>query len=389
MNPLALSPRIVGRQPAARDEPCAEPAAASFGEAASRLPARTPGSGATPVADNRSPRWKMRYPRQREVVMGIRYAKPPVLLRDVIDDVSEVVRLLESQAPYGPLGGWYNPGADPHARTRPMWFQHDWVHDTFHAEGSDLFLQHPLYIEEAKRFYDAEVVEPQSVYVNLMTSIADGGPAHTDNPRFRGRDRTNTPMWLLRAMLWSGLFERFEIRQATAIWWMNDVEGGGLSYWADGPESPPRHHVGSMANTALIGDNHGMFHQVEPVGPFDLGTRRVTPSAKLAPVGDDSGDWAVIDHGELIMRAPLEAFRVSVLWKADVYTSAAEREARANDLLTMDAVAATFNDDLASRGSSVQFDLTRLEDPSMKAELATVYPEAVPVGALRSVFAYA
>ena len=109
--------------------------------------------------------------------MGIRYSKPPVLMHDVIGDVGAVVRLLERQAPYTPLGGWYNPGADPHARTRPMWFQNDWVHDTFRAEGSDLFLKHPAYIEQAKQFYDAEVVEPQSVYVNLMTSIADGGPA--------------------------------------------------------------------------------------------------------------------------------------------------------------------------------------------------------------------
>ena len=321
--------------------------------------------------------------------MGIRYSKPPVLLHDVVDDVGAVVRLLESQAPYGPLGGWYNPGADPHDRTRPMWFQKDWVHDTFHAEGSDQFLQHPRYIEEAKRFYDAEVVEPHSVYVNLMTSIADGGPAHTDNPRFHGRDRTNTPMWVLRAMLWSGLFERFEIHQATAIWWLNDVEGGGLYYWADGPDSPPRHHVESMANTALIGDNHGMFHQVSPIGPFDRGTRLVTPSAELTPAGDGSGEWEVVDHGERVMRAPLETYRVSVLWKADVYRSTHDRDAAAGDRLTMEGVAATFNEDLVSRGSAVRFDLARLEDLSMKAELATVYPEAVPVGALRSVFAYA
>jgi hypothetical protein len=99
-------------------------------------------------------------------------------MHDVMSDVKDVVGLLESQAPYNPLGGWYNPGADPHARTRPLWFQRDWVHDDFAAEGSDLFLQHPGYIEAAKQFYDAEVVEPKSVYVNLMTAIAGGGPAH-------------------------------------------------------------------------------------------------------------------------------------------------------------------------------------------------------------------
>ncbi|MCJ7437904.1 MAG: hypothetical protein MUP97_09115 [Acidimicrobiia bacterium] len=313
-----------------------------------------------------------------------------MLMHDVIGDLDAVVRLLEAQAPYAPLGGWYSPGADPHARTRPMWFQNDWVHDTFAAEGSDLFLRHEGYIEAAKAFYGAEVVEPKSVYVNLMAAIADGGPAHTDNPRFHGRDRTNTPMWLLRAMLWSGLFDRFEIVQATAIWWMNDVDGGGgLFYWPDGPDHPPRQHVGAMANTALIGDNHGMFHQVGPVGPFDAGTRLVTPSAELAPVAGTTGEWAVTDHGELEYRAPLDTFRVSVLWKADVYTTAAQRAQRAGDTLSMQDVADAFNDDLVHKGSPVRFDPALLDDPSLKAALANVYPEAIPVGAMRSVFAEA
>jgi len=321
--------------------------------------------------------------------MGIRYAKPPVLMRDVIDDLDAVVRVLVAQAPYTPLGGWFRSGAESPERTRPMWFQNDWVHDDFAAEGADCFLRHAGYIEAAKQFYDAEVVEPQSVYVNVMAAIADGGPAHTDNPRFHGRDRTNTPMWLLRAMLWSGLFDRFEIVQATAIWWMNDVEGGGLLYWPDGPDAPPREHIGSMANTALIGDNHGMFHQVGPVGPFDAGTRLVTSGAELAPAGDASGDWAVTDLGEIAYRAPLDTFRVSVLWKADVYATVAERAQRAGDALSMEQVADTFNDDLVERGSPVRFDVTRIDDPRLTQGLADVYPEATPVGALRSVFAYA
>lgn len=320
--------------------------------------------------------------------MGIRYSKPPVLLHDVIDDLAHVVALLESQAPYNPLGGWYSPGADPHQRTRPMWFQKDWVHDTFHAPGSDLFLQNPHYIEAARAFYGAEVIEPHSVYVNLMTSIADGGPAHTDNPRFHGRDRTNTPMWLLRAMLWSGLFNDFEIVQATAIWWMNDVEGGGLYYWPNGPDGPPDHHVGNMANTALLGDNHGMFHQVAPIGPFDAGTPLVTPSAALAPTDDSTSTWTVTDHGTLALRAPLDTIRVSVLWKADVYRTAAERDERSRTTLSMQDVADIFNDDLARRHAAPRLDPAQVEDLSLKAELAGVYPEARPVGALRSAFDY-
>jgi hypothetical protein len=193
-------------------------------------------------------------------------------------------------------------------------------------------------------------------------------------------------MWLLRTMLWSGLFDRFEILQATAIWWMNDVDGGGLFFWPHGPDQPPEQHVGAMANTALIGDNHGMFHQVGPVGPFDRGTPLVSPSAELAPLRDGTGDWAVHDHDELMMRAPLGAFRVSVLWKADIYASASERAARKADQLSLQHVADMFNEDLAGRGWGLRLDLARLNDPAHRAEVAAAYPEARPVGAMRSVF---
>ena len=88
-----------------------------------------------------------------------------------------------------------------------------------------------------------------------------------------------------------------------------------------------------------------------------------------------------------MLRAPLSSIRVSVLWKADVYATAAERAAGEHDVLSMAQVAATFDEDLARRGSPVRFDLARLEDPALKAEMATVYPEAVPVDALPSVFA--
>ena len=77
---------------------------------------------------------------------------------------------------------------------------------------------------------------------------------------------------------------------------------------------------------------------------------------------------------------------MSVLWKADVYRTAAERDDRAANALSLQDVADTFNDDLAARGATPRVDLDRLEDLTVKAELAEVYPEAVPVGALVSAF---
>ncbi len=316
----------------------------------------------------------------------IHYSDPPILLRDVIEDVGDVVHLLERNAPYTPLGGWYRPGADLDAPTSPMWFQNDWVHADLRVEGSDLFLLHERVTQAARDFYDAEVIVPHSVYVNLMVAMERSGPAHTDNPRFHGRDRSNTPMWLLRAMLWSGLFDRYAIVQATSIWWMNDVEGGGLFYWPDGPDKPPHEHVGDMANSALVGDNHGMFHQVGAVGPFDQGTPLVTPRAELAPAADGSGEWAVTDRGEVRFRLPLEQYRVSVLWKADVYRNEVEQRRQMADTLSIPDVARIFDGDLEEKGVDVRFDLDRIEDRGLMAAVNAVYPEAVPVGKTQSIF---
>ena len=316
----------------------------------------------------------------------IHYSEPPVLLRDVIEDMGQVVGLLERNAPYTPLGGWYRPGADLDARTSPLWFQNDWVHADLQVEGSELFLHHERVMQAARDFYGARSIVPHSVYVNLMAAIGEAGPAHTDNPRFHGRDRSNTPMWLLRTMLWSGLFDDYVIVQATSIWWMNDVEGGAFLYWPEGPERPPREHVGKMANTALVGDNHGMFHQVGSVGPFDRGTLLVTPRAELAPVADGSGDWAVTDRGEVCFRAPLSNYRVSVLWKADVYRDEEERRRKTALGLSIPDVTRVFDRDLEAKGLDVRLDLERIEDPGLIAEVSAVYPEAVPVGRQRSIF---
>ena len=317
---------------------------------------------------------------------AIHYANPPVLVEDLIDNLDEVKALFTRAAPYTPLGGWFMPdGGDGEAKSA-MWFQNDWVHGDFAVEGSDLFLHNEKIIQAAKDFYGAEVVIPRSIYVNLMAAIAEGGPAHTDNPVFRGRNRSNTPMMLLRSMLWSGLFDRWIITQATSIWWLNDTEGGGLRYWPNGPAQPPERHVGAMANTALVGDNHGMFHQVEPIGPFDAGTRYVSASAELAPANDGSGDWTVTEAGKEVYRAPFDAYRASVLWKADIYATEAERLACVDDQLSMEQVIDIFNRDLTARDIPFALDAEQLDDAQHIAQLGQHYPEAVPIDACTSMF---
>ena len=316
----------------------------------------------------------------------VHYSDPPTLLHGVIEDLGAVVALLERNAPYTPLGGWFRPDQDSADATTPMWFQKTWMDADIAVEGSDLFVWHERVIEAARQFYNAEVVVPHTLFVNLMAAISECGPVHTDNPLFRGRDRSNTPMMLLRTMLWSGLFERWATAEATSIWWMNDVEGGGIAYWPEGPDKPPERHVGAMANTSIVGDNHRMFHQVEPVGPFDKGTHLVSPAAELAPTNDGSGDWVVKDRGVESYRAPLDQIRVSVLWKANVYPTEDERCRVEQDTLSLADVARIFNEDLAQRGADLRFDLGRLDDLSHTDALAVVYPEPVPIGTRPSVF---
>ena len=76
-----------------------------------------------------------------------------------------------------------------------------------------------------------------------------------------------------------------------------------------------------------------------------------------------------------------------MLWKADIYATAEERERQVANALSMDDVAERFNQDLAGRGSSVRFDPANLDDPELRATIEQFHPEDVPVGALRSVFA--
>ena len=126
--------------------------------------------------------------------------------------------------------------------------------------------------------------------------------------------------------------------------------------------------------------------------PARLGlSMRVAPETRYEEVRDalavdGSGDWEVRDRGKVEFRAPLGAFRVSVLWKADVYRDEAEQRRKHEASLSLEDVARVFNDDLAARNAKFRFDVERLEDPALAAGVAEVYPEARPIDALPSIY---
>ena len=53
----------------------------------------------------------------------VHWPDAPIELGEVMPDRESVVALLERNAPYLPLGGWFRPDQDDDSPTSRMWFQ--------------------------------------------------------------------------------------------------------------------------------------------------------------------------------------------------------------------------------------------------------------------------
>ena len=205
----------------------------------------------------------------------------------------------------------------------------------------------------------------------------DGG--HTDVPAFRGVDRTKHPIWLLVTMGRSGLFERWRVPIATAVSWFYEGEGGGFTYWPDGPDAKPSTRP-ARTNTAVVGDNDAMFHRVEAIGGADDDmVRGLTLDSQLAWLGD--GTWAVVDAERELARYAFAQVRISVSWKAQVFRDAEEMRVldEHRDDLTLDRVLDAFVADLRARGTDVAPPADPLHDPTFVATLTKAYHRAPSV----------
>ena len=94
----------------------------------------------------------------------------------------------------------------------------------------------------------------------------------------------------------------------------------------------------------------------------------------------------VTDHDEKIYEAPLNEYRVSVLWKANVYTNIEEQKHKQANPLSIKDVLTIFNADLEEHGHDLRLTKDNIEDKSIIAEMTQIYPEPKPVHALPSVF---
>jgi hypothetical protein len=317
--------------------------------------------------------------------------RTPIIIDTVLPDPSVVRKLVIRGAPYrtvqryvknlsemASLSDAGKKGRNDRQMFIAPWFRGDWAYDEPLVEGAEVFLGHDAFRRAAQEMFEGGVIVPRIVYVNLNPPIPQVDPGHVDIPAFRGIDRARHPVWLLATMLKSGLFDRWYVPSVTAVAWYYEGEGGGFTYWPNGPDRSPISRP-CISNSAVVGDNDYMFHRIEAVGPDE---RTVPKGLTLGSQLCGSGDaWEVVERGDVRARYALEDVRVSVSWKAQVFADAEQEALYHNhkDDLTPGQVVETLLADLAARGTAVERPTDPLHDRAFIETLNAVYRRAPTV----------
>ena len=181
----------------------------------------------------------------------MRAPRTPIRLDPAYDDPAPVRRLIARGGPYWPVMRYLASESEAASVQREAparfvipWFRGDWATGDEGVAGSEPVVHNPKFVEAAKTLFDAPIVRPQNVYVNLMAPLPFSGEPHIDVPAFHGIDRSAYPVWLLHAMGRSQLFREEQVDIATAVSWFYAGSGGAFDYWADGPDKPPMREAG-------------------------------------------------------------------------------------------------------------------------------------------------
>jgi hypothetical protein len=306
--------------------------------------------------------------------------RPPVVLDNAVDDPALVHRLIDAHAPYWPVQRYFANSAEYAAlsgNSGPMIvapvFRGNWAHEGRVEAGVEPLLRHTPFVEAARRLFDAEIVRPIIVYVNLTHQIPfPQGAGHTDVPAFRGFDRSQHPITFLTIMSLSGLFEDVRVKIATAVAWFYRGKDGGFEYWPDGPDAPSRIHEGDIDNTAIVGDNDFMWHRVRPTGRLEDGMPSLTLESELVGEGDA---WTIRTGDETVAAFGRDGIRVSLSWKALVFDSDADRRRFDEhvDDVDLPEILRRFTADLERRDVEVRVPADPLRDPAFIDLLRTHY----------------
>jgi len=308
-----------------------------------------------------------------------------VRLEPAFHDRAAVRSIVEHAGPYISLARTAQTQDEADASGRPAvtfvppWFRRDLVvAGVSHVDDAEVILRNPPFIEAASEvFGGARVVEPTTVYVNVMAPTPFPFVPHVDIPIFRSASRANCPVWLLHQMLRSGLFEDQRIKLATAVSWFYDGTGGEFHYWPDGVGAPSQVEEPPFGNVAVVADNEQVFHGVGSVGHrASAHPGSLTLEAECDHVGSD---WVIRDPEPVATHAEA-AIRVTISWKAEVFADEAEREATRDSAgsFPLGMIVDRFITDLEHKGITVDAPDDPLHDAEWIELLAATYPLPAP-----------
>ncbi len=303
-----------------------------------------------------------------EVLMGVLERQSPHPMTLAGAEFAESRASLRAGAPTGNVPPFVAV-VDGEPRVPPV-FRTTWGADGEAVEGASTIVANPRFFDAARRLYDAEVVRPYFTYVNINAPSGQYA-RHTDIPAFRGVSRESHPTWLLNCMLHSGCFDRWRVRIATAVAWYYEGVGGEFTYWPDGWDGAGV-TVDPPYNYGVMGDNDFMPHRVESIGAeADYAKYGFDATITLTP----DRNWVIEEPGHEPVRHGFNDVRVSLSWKAFVFSDAAEAEVHDRHLDDLDesTVVSVLAEDCARRGVSVPDDPDALNHPEFGARVRSVY----------------
>jgi hypothetical protein len=285
-----------------------------------------------------------------------------------------VQRYMANRAEYATLSGGTAGDGGSTMPVAPV-FRGDWAYGDDVRPGVEAILHHEPFVDAARRLFDAEHVRPHTLYVNLTWQLPfPQGRGHVDIPAFRGFDRSTVPVAFLTIMGQSGLFEEERVKVATAVAWFYQGQDGGFEYWPDGPQQPSVIHEGHIHNSAVVADNDFMWHRVRPTGRPEDGMVTLSLGHEIGT--GDGHTWTIEGPGDAPIEVTKDHLRVSVSWKATVFSSDEDRRLHDDHLDDINAedVLARLANDLADRGVDPTVpDRDPFRDPGFLARLQDTY----------------
>jgi len=321
---------------------------------------------------------------QLETVLGLirRHGPWDLILKHHFASLEEVVATTSGGKPQDPnasLDSFLSP-------TFRGFFANGGV--CLYEKAEALFYERRL-LAWAREFWGAKYAQPMKILFNVNGPALSFDPGHLDSPRFRGMGLVNTPIWLLSVMGKSGLFQAWSIKMAEVItWFYTSAEGGGFTYWPDGPLAPPKRLSPPLWNRGVVTQNTAMYHRGESNGPAD---QRANPKGlsfdstfSADPAGDDR--WQIQTGERVIARYTTDRLRLLVHWDAELYTDLADLKKHVDHLddLTPDRVFETFVADLKAKEVSFEVPSDPMRDPRFIELLARTYdvgPSSYPAEA--------